>query len=310
MSAVPFLSEWLATAIEKQRSAFLLIDSAQHQDAYKWLEKSGIPYYSLFKGAKEESLIEIAPLLIPVSELDQLLADKLCAWAWDLGISSPCLSWCESNLSGGALANALTAFHIVDLTDDQSMLMRWYDARILPVWMACLTPAQLANFTGGIFSIGYLNRFGSPAVLYAANETTPLPARPALGKSVIALDDKQLALLIEASELDTLITHLRDVIRDELRPLPNSVLFEFVAKYQQQAKNAGVADLDRVTQYVLLALYTSGKGVTHPSVIALMKDPPETVEDFFNAMQELPEGAWDSGPPLWESIQTHQLEEV
>jgi hypothetical protein len=66
------------------------------------------------------------------------------------------------------------------------------------------------------------------------------------------------------------------------------------------AIQAGVDDIDRQTQYVLLALYTSGKGVDHPACIELMKNPPKSLDEFSAAMQALPEEAWGAGRPLWD----------
>ncbi len=101
--------------------------------------------------------------------------------------------------------------------------------------------------------------------------------------------------------LDALVKHLKAVIRDETKRVPDRKLRDFVAKYQRIALNAGVNDIDRQTQNVLLALYTSGKGVEHPASMALMKNPPQSIDAFHAAMDKLPAEIWDTGPPLWEA---------
>ncbi|WP_348745757.1 contractile injection system protein, VgrG/Pvc8 family [uncultured Herbaspirillum sp.] len=80
-----------------------------------------------------------------------------------------------------------------------------------------------------------------------------------------------------------------------------NTLVEFVAAYQQRAREAGLDDIDRQTQYVLLALYTSGAGVEHPAVTALMQNPPASLTGYFDALQAMPEEVWEAGPPLWEN---------
>lgn len=96
-----------------------------------------------------------------------------------------------------------------------------------------------------------------------------------------------------------LIHHLHRVITDETNKVAPQVLFAFVAKYQRRAHDAGVDDLDRQTQYLLLALYTSGRGVEHPACIKLMKSPPKSLDEYYAEMQKLPEDVWNAGPPLW-----------
>jgi hypothetical protein len=44
---------------------------------------------------------------------------------------------------------------------------------------------------------------------------------------------------------------------------------------------------------------TTGKGVDHPACIELMRSPPNSLDDFYAAMQALPEGVWNAGPALW-----------
>jgi hypothetical protein len=31
-----------------------------------------------------------------------------------------------------------------------------------------------------------------------------------------------------------------------------------------------------------------------------MRHPPQSLDDFYAAMEALPEAVWDAGPPLWE----------
>ena len=104
---------------------------------------------------------------------------------------------------------------------------------------------------------------------------------------------------LKPADTANLVSHLRRVITDETNDTPSPVLNAFVAKYQQRALDAGIDDLDRQTQYVLLALYTSGKAMEHPLFIAFMKSPPASLDAFYDAVQALPESVWEAGPPLW-----------
>lgn len=304
------LIDWAAACASKDRYPFLLIDSAQKEGSHLWLERCGVAYASLFDGKGEASLREIAPLLIPLAPLETKTLSRVCSWAADIGMEAPCLSWMDSSHQLSTLASHLGNFHTIGLTDGQRILMRWYDTRILPVWMACLTPVQRQQFAGTLYTLHFLNRFGSPVAVYdTAGPTSKSESLP-LDEPLIKLDDAQFGMLIDAGELDSLVHHLRRVITDETNRLEPRTLFEFAGKYQQRARAAGIDDLDRQTQYLLLALCTSGYGVDHPACVQIMESPPAALHAFFDAMQNLPDEAWYAGPPLWSQALSPKAEMV
>ena len=300
MASNEALLSWAEDAKTKGRYAYLLLDGAQNEGSNAWLERLGVEYWSLFDGHPQASMPEIAPLLIPLGDLQLEVREKVCQWALGLGNRAPSLSWLESTQSPKQTACHLRNFHTVSLSDDQTMLMRWYDTRILPVWMACLYPDQLQQFTETLTSMNFLDRFGNVTCLFSTEQPSPPSIGSVTEKPVIELDDRQFGILMNASELDTLLKHLRQVIKDETSRVPERELYEFVGKYQQIAADAGVDDLDRQTQYVLLALYTSGEGVKHPECLKIMANPPAGIDAFHAAMELLPDEAWALGQPLWQ----------
>lgn len=293
------LFDWVAQMREESRKPYLLIDTAQAPKSHLKLARWGIPYLSLFEATAEQPMIEIAPLLIPLAHVPVDSAKKVCDWVMGLAYDAPCLCWMSSPLPTDELAEHLRKFHNVGLSDQQTMMLRWYDTRILPVWMACLSPAQSAQFTAGMNSIQYVDRFGATSVLHNVEQLSALPGTLAFGQPLVQLTDRQYGMLVDASGTDVLVAHLRRVITDEINALSPRVLFEFVGKYHQRAIAAGITDLDRQTQYLVLALFTSGHGVDHIASIELFEAPPEESGEFFVAMQELPDEVWDAGPPLW-----------
>ncbi|AON53071.1 DUF4123 domain-containing protein [Herbaspirillum seropedicae] len=294
------LQAWALECTDRRHGAYLLLDSAQAEGSHLKLQAMRLPYASLFDGKREEALPEIAPLLIGLSGLDAPRRERLASWISQLAFSAPCLSWYESPLPLQAFAAHLRNFHQVGLSDGQAMMMRWYDTRILPIWLQALTPEQRSLFTGGMFSIAYVDRFGEAKTIHQASEAGPPSAPPPLDQPLVTLDDQQFGLLVDAGDLDTLVNHLKFVIPDETRKLAPRTLLDFVAKYQQEAVAAGLDDIDRQAQYVLLALYTSGRGTAHPRMQALMADPPASLDAYYEAIQAMPEEVWEAGAPLWE----------
>lgn len=293
------LIDCVTQAREGSPQSYLLIDTAPVPNSHLKLSKWKIPYISLFEDTPEQNLLEIAPLLIPTGQLPIEASTKICNWAMNLAYAAPCLSWMSSALSPAELAEHLRKFHTVGVSDQQTMMLRWYDTRILPVWMACLTPIQTTQFTAGMHSLRYVDRFGATCVLHDVERVGELPETPPFGQPLVQLTDRQYGMLVDASDTDVLVAHLRRVITDETNALCPRVLFEFVGKYQQRAAAAGIDDLDRQTQYLLLALFTSGRGVEHAASIRLFEQPPESLGEFFSAIQALPNSVWDAGPPLW-----------
>lgn len=294
------LNQALEAATSQGHQLCLVVDTAQAEGSHLKLDRWQIPYLSLFEGTPEASLIEVAPLLIPVNDLAPEARTRLFAWAEKLGYSAPCLSWFDTEASVADMAAHLRHFHVVGLSEGQAMLMRWYDTRILPVWWACLEPPQAQAFTARSTNWQYVDRFGGISTLTMAPHETEFPAAPAFGKPLLSLTDEQYGLLVDAADLDVLLGHLRRVIPDETRRVADRTLTQFVSRHQQAAMAAGLDDLDRQTQYVLLALYTSGEGLEHPAFKAFMAAPPKDLNDFHQGMQALPDEVWEAGRPLWD----------
>lgn len=293
------LTHSLAEAGKRQAQMLLLLDTATAENSHLTLDRWQIPYWSLFEGTPEERLLEIAPLLIAVSGLEDDKRTELFGWVEKLAYAAPCLSWFFTDETPSQAAEHLRRFHVVGLSDQQAMLMRWYDTRILPVWLSCLTPSQAKVFAAHTSGWQYVDRFGETIVVPdTADRAEELPDAP-FGAPWIQLNDAQYSVLVDAAELDTLTKHLRQVIRDELRHISDRALLPFVGKHQQEAIKAGLKDIDRQTQYVLLALYTSGAGVEHPAVKAALQPQPENVDVLSERLQALPDEVWSSGLPLW-----------
>lgn len=299
----------LAAAVDMSsdtdRQLCVLLDTAPTERAYLQLDRWGVPYQSLFDASPEENLREIAPLLIAPASLDATARERLFAWLEQLACSAPCLCWFETASTLSRMADHLRQFHLVGLTEGQSMLMRWYDTRILPVWVKCLTGSQAAAFAGDTSAWQYVDRFGdvrqltiSPAEVDRVVD--PLPA-PAFGRSWVELDDAQYSLLVDAADLTILLARVRAVIPDELSRIGARDLARFIELHYDTAIAAGLSDLDRQAQYVLLALYTSGQAGEQPELKAFLDSPPAAFDSFYDGLQGLSDAVWRAGLPLWET---------
>lgn len=155
-------------------------------------------------------------------------------------------------------------------------------------------PARTSNLNVHFLANGKIKVFVAASGL--GSEDYPLQGKEALLKRPSANGQAS-----TPGTLAALVTHVRNVIPDETNQVPKEALNRFVERYQKRAAAAGITDIDLQTQYVLLALYTSGAGVEHPLCVKLMNKPPKDLQAFHDAMQALPQAVWDAGPPLWEA---------
>ncbi len=181
------------------------------------------------------------------------------------------------------------------------MLLRWYDTRILPILLGCLTPVQHAAFAAGTLRWDAVDRTGAVVTLVDDPAPPAQPEAPRFGARQLTLDDRQYALLVDASALDGLLRQLQRVIPDELKRVPQKQLTAFVSHCLELALAAGLDDLDRQTQFTVLGLYTSGRAYDQPEFKRFMAKPPESLDDFYNGIQALSDDVWNAGPPLWQS---------
>lgn len=239
---------------------YLLLDTAQCLRFHARLDQAGIPYASLYEDHPEFHLLDIAPLLISLNEQERrhaLLREEIER----IGARVPALSLIDSDANLNELSKHLRQFHLVGLPEGKRMLLRWYDTRILPTWLAIMTPAQRDGFLLPIKSWSYLDRYGrtQPVELYSQTSMPPPP-------TPYQLNTDQYQALMQAAQTDGVLAQLKRVIPDEIRRTSYQVLFPFLEHQVASARQRGIETIDDLVQYALLALYTSGRFVEHPVV--------------------------------------------
>lgn len=275
---------------------YILFDSCQHLRFHQTLQQWNVLYRSLFEGHAEEAHPDIAPLLIDVT-IESEATRKVIEETTRIGQLKPCVSRLESTLPLVPLAEHLAQFHLVGMPDGRSMLMRWYDTRILPAWLNVLTPEQRTFFTHGIMRWISIDRFGVEQEYPIAECDTEI----AKGMSIpLQLDVSQADQLQTATEPDALIYELRKTLSKQIDSIPHRVLYPFVQEHWQMARQLGLRERNAQTQWLMLALHTSGRFVEHPTIAERFASPfsqPEQLSaDWFNT---LPAHIMTFGKPLW-----------
>ncbi|WJF90230.1 DUF4123 domain-containing protein [Paraburkholderia bonniea] len=271
-----------------------------HQKLDRW----GMRYQSLFHGHAEASLMDIAPLLIDVSE-DHEASQRVMTEATRLGKLKPCVHRLEASSSLKQLAEHFSQFHLVTMPHGRMMVMRWYDTRILPTWLDVLHDDQRHGFMEPVTAWGYFDRYGEYQQLDIPVTSHSTPASMELP---LELDHTQSSALFAASEPDALIAQLRKLMPDDIKRIPYTTLHPFVSEQWQAAYQHGLSASDDHLLYVLLALQTSGRFIEHPDVKHRLAEPADQHPQPFSPwLDSLPDNVWEIGQPLWANA-THQEE--
>jgi len=130
---------------------YAVVDAARHADIVPMLANSGEMCQSLFEGPKGAELTEVAPYLVQLTETNPLLQSLVYSgwgqsWAIYLRSAKP-FADIRNQLRRSLMVKAEGA------PPDQRLYFRFYDPRVLRVWLPECTPDQLKEFLGPIDTI-------------------------------------------------------------------------------------------------------------------------------------------------------------
>ena len=133
-------------------NTYALLDCAAHDDAFEQLA-AAFPaprWQSLFAGTPEEHLHSAAPLLIA---LDPAAEDKtIITWLIEKERARPSVTWIKSPYALSALATMLTRRLQCRINEEEDVVLRFYDPRILLGLSSALTDAQKKFFFAPVSS--------------------------------------------------------------------------------------------------------------------------------------------------------------
>ncbi len=276
---------------ETQSSTFAVLDTAFHPGAHNVLTELGVRFVSLFDGTPEAALIEIAPLLVSLNASQPAGRARLLV----MGQAAPCLTALGSSLDLPELAMSLRGLHQTNLEGGGELVLRWYDTRVQPTWLATLTLQQKLAVFNGINCWYGCDRFGQ----WLRHAAPPQDAVSAPVALPLDLSTEQFAALLESAQVDVVLNHLDRVITDEVRATDRQSLFRFVEQHLRLAIEAGYEGLDDQTQYLLPLLYTSGKAADMAEFRQAVADQESSSGLLADRMLALTDATWYAASPLW-----------
>jgi len=159
-------------------------------------------------------------------------------------------SWMASSWDRSALMAALRARLWVLIDERMGAVLRYSDARVLPVLAHVLFPKQRAEFFAPLDAWWYAGRSGNIEKLDLAISSA---SQPVFAEAPLRLDETQQAALQEAAEPDAVAAILRQESPEFLQ-LQRADRYEFVCRSMAAAKQWNLQSTLALAQYSLMAL--------------------------------------------------------
>ena len=252
----------MLTAVQPSLHWAALIDSA-----FDYPASETVPYaagsINCYSANEFEGLQKAAPLLVPIP-VDQRSDAHLRSILFHCA-ARPMISFVASRVPLAELSKHWRSLHRVNVVDDQKMLLRFADTRVLSVLPEILTPSQWLSYSAPLVCWLVLERTGTFTEI-------PLAPAGALPDQDIKLSGPQVDALLMASQPDAIIELLKnamsDVVPDSLR---NSDFYELISGSCQLAALHGIELFADVFSLAVAACLTMGESNRNPEVDALLR---------------------------------------
>jgi hypothetical protein len=126
-------------------STFILIDAARLDDNIYKAKQLNAQHDSLYRGRSEEALNSVAPYLFSYEK-----NSEFALWVRENGWGNSWGIYVISNSGMEALHKHLRKFLIVKTEDNEEMYFRFYDPRVLRIFLPTCDKMQLTEFFGPI----------------------------------------------------------------------------------------------------------------------------------------------------------------
>ena len=128
-----------------EQNLFVIVDPAQSEGFTKPIRTEGFAYRSLYEGSQAEGLEEVAPVVAgPVSDTEAL--ERIIAELW----GKSCIVFFSCRHSLEEVRRHFRRFLKVRTEDGRVLLFRFYDPRILRVFLPTCTPDEIYEFFGAV----------------------------------------------------------------------------------------------------------------------------------------------------------------
>jgi len=229
-----------------QLNCYLLLDGAQIDGlaAKIYVLEESPSLHLLYQQSVYEALAEVGPLLVavrPHSELAQVFQQE---WQATAGI------WLESDASEDDLVEHLRSLIHVQLEGDQTTLFRYYDPRIMALWLGPLKADERDPLMGPVQRIRLPADSGAELALLRENK--PQTFARYNDTPWLRLSQEQLEQLNQAKHAcfdQRLLAHLQRFFPESLQSMDAAARQQFATLCRQSAARYGYSAADEVARW-------------------------------------------------------------
>ncbi len=224
---------------------YLLVDGAQQPALYNKLERRGYELISLLNGAQADAK-PVGPYLMALPKtlsagLQKLLIEQLSHRTH--------LSFLTSAAEPRDLARHLTWLTDVAHEDGTEWVNRYFDVRILPLWLNILTVDQRQLALAPITQWAYLTPAYEWDIVQGGNQI----ALPDLSEP-ISHTEKQAAALLEACVPHMILARIQQDESPVLQRIPLQQQYNAVFEQLQTARKYGLSNMADLKTFTLISL--------------------------------------------------------
>lgn len=140
--------EYLLQQAEAQGcQLFGIVDSARNEEVFRYLVTGDVQYKSLFEGTMDVQSYGVSGFLVECKK-ESALYQWMVGEAW----GDSCSIFFTSKASFDELFKHFQQFNRVYLEDDEVVLFRYYDPRVLRVYLPTCNPDEVEVFFGEVES--------------------------------------------------------------------------------------------------------------------------------------------------------------
>lgn len=224
---------------------YLLVDGAQQPALYNTLVRCGCTLSSLLHGAQGDAK-PVSPYLMQLPEtlpswLQTLLSEQL--------LHRTHLSFVTSTASSSDLARHLTWLTDVVHEDGTEWVNRYFDVRILPLWLNILTEDQRELALAPITEWTYLTPEYEWKIVQGGRQTALSDISEPLGQT-----EKQAAALLDACVPHMVLTQIQQDRPFVLSRIPVQQQHKTILEQLQTARKFGLSKMSDLKTFTLLSM--------------------------------------------------------
>jgi hypothetical protein len=240
---VTVIEEHIAAHPEAQ--LYFLLDHAGLPGLLRKLDSCRMQWISLFEGTRESAALSAAPILVFAGRQGTPLPRLFLEWIGQHGAYASAVTLLDSPLAIDVLHRRLVARLDIRLSENMSMMLRFFDPRVLAQLRTTLMAEQASAFFSVASHWWYIDRAGVLVDFDSVVMSIDASCIP------LVLSQKQEFALVDASEADQVLAQLHRIVPNLMGGIPLSERYEVVVKNIIAARKKGLTSHHDFTVHVV-----------------------------------------------------------